>query len=145
MEECPHLCNERRHKAAILANANKHTTHLLAVEERRKTIELRKEKLVTLHFVKGHSGLKGIERADYLAKRVANYKPTTAYDAIQASRGKRLLEEYCIKILNAAYNNSEKGSYTKTLIPTTPHRMTHTLWPNHVLTQFLTNHVCFRS
>ena len=45
-------------KAAILAIANKHTTHPLAVEARRKTIELRKYTSVTLHWVKGHSGLK---------------------------------------------------------------------------------------
>ena len=45
----------------------------------------------------------------------------------------------------AAYTNSENGSHTKTLIPSIPHRMTQTLWPNRVLTQFLTNHGCFRS
>jgi len=38
------------------------------------------------------------ERADYLAKTVANYKPTTSYDSIPVSRGRRLLEEYYIKI-----------------------------------------------
>ena len=46
-------------KAAILAIANKHSTHPLAVDTRRKTIELRKDTSVTLHWVKGHSGLKG--------------------------------------------------------------------------------------
>ena len=51
-------------KAAILAIANKHTTHPLAVEARRKTIELRKYNSVTLH--------KGNERAGYLAKTVAS-------------------------------------------------------------------------
>jgi ribonuclease HI len=45
-------------KAAIVAIANKHTTHPLTVEARRKTIELRKYTSVTLHRVKGHSGLK---------------------------------------------------------------------------------------
>jgi ribonuclease HI len=113
-------------KAAILAIAIKHTNHPLAVEARRITIEVRKDTSVTLHWVKGHSGHKGNER-------VASYKPTIAYDAITVSRGKRLLEEYCIKIWNAAYTNSEKGSHTKTLIPSLPHRMTETLWPNHAL------------
>ena len=108
-------------------------------------VALRKDTSVTLHWLEGHSGLKGNERADYLAKTVASYKPTTAYDAIPVSRGKRLLEEYYIKIWNAAYTYSEKGSHTKTLIPSILHRMTQTLWPNHVLTQFLTNHGCFRS
>ena len=51
----------------------------------------------------------------------------------------RLLEGYCTKIWNVAYTNSEKRSHTKTLTPSIPHRMTETLWPNHVLTRFLTN------
>jgi len=50
-----------------------------------------------------------------------------------------------MKIWNAAYTNSEKASHTKSLIPSILHRMTLTLWPNHILTQFLTNHGCFHS
>jgi len=73
------------------------------------------------------------------------YKPTTTYDAIPVSKGKRLLEEYYTRIWNETYTNSEKGSHTKTFIPSILHRMTLTLWPNHVLTQFLTNDGCFRS
>ena len=76
---------------------------------------------------------------------LASYKPAITYDAIPVSRGKRLLEEYYIKIWNATYINSEKGSHTKTLIPSILHRMTLTLWPNYILTQFLTNHGSFRS
>jgi len=59
-------------KAAILAIANKHTTQPLAVEAGRKTIKLRNYTSVTLHWVKGHSGFKGNERAVYLAKTVAS-------------------------------------------------------------------------
>jgi hypothetical protein len=103
----------------------------------------RKDGSVTFHWVKGHSGLKGNERVDYLVKIVASYKPTTTYDTIPESRGKWLLEEYYIKIWNAAYINSEKASHTKPPIPSILHRMTLTLWPNHILTQFLTNNGCF--
>jgi hypothetical protein len=76
---------------------------------------------------------------------VTQGRATTTYDAIPVSRGKRLLEEYYIKIWNAAYINTEKASHTKPLIPSILHRMNLTLWPNHILTQFLTNHGCFRS
>ena len=73
------------------------------------------------------------------------YNPNITYDAIPISRGKRILEDYYTGIWNATYTNSEKGLHTKVLIPTIFHRKTQTLWPNYVLTQFLTNHGCFRS
>jgi len=45
-------------KAALLAIANKHSTHRLAVATRRKIIELRTTTLITFHWIKGHTGLK---------------------------------------------------------------------------------------
>ena len=95
-------------KSALLAIANKHSTHLLAVDTRRKTIELRTTTPITFHWIKGHTGLKGNERADYLAKIVASYNPIIKYDAIPVSRGKRLPEDYYTKIWNATYINSKK-------------------------------------
>ena len=132
-------------KSAILAIANKHTTHPIAVDSWRKLIELRKDISVKIHWVKGHSVLQGNEKADYMAKIVASYNPNITYDEIPMSRGKRILEDYYTAIWNATYTNSEKGPHTKTLIPSIFHRKTQTLWPNYVLTQFLTNHGCFRS
>jgi ribonuclease HI len=55
-------------KAALLAIGNKNTTHPLANASRLKTIKLRTSTSITLHWVKGYAGLKGNERADYLAK-----------------------------------------------------------------------------
>jgi ribonuclease HI len=46
-------------KAALLAIANKNTTHPLAVVSRLKTIKLRTSTSITFHWVKGHAGLKG--------------------------------------------------------------------------------------
>ena len=42
-------------KAALLAIANKHTTHPLAVATRLKTTELRNSTSLTFHWVKGHA------------------------------------------------------------------------------------------
>jgi ribonuclease HI len=51
-------------KAALLAVANKHTTHPIAVAIRVKTIKLRNSTSITFLWVKGHAGLIGNERAD---------------------------------------------------------------------------------
>ena len=103
-------------KAALLAITNKRSTHPLAIDTRRKTIELRTATSITFHWIKGQTGLKGNERADYLAKTVSSYNPTITYDAIPVSRGKQLLEDYYTKIWNATYINSDKASHTKPLI-----------------------------
>ena len=132
-------------KAALLAIANKHTTQPLAVENRLKTIELRNSTSITFHWVKGHAGLKGNERADYLAKVAASYNRTIAYEEIPINRGKHKLEEYYIKIWNATYVNSANASHTKLFIPTIFHRLPLSLWPNYILMQFLTNHGSFQS
>ena len=132
-------------KAALLAIANKHTTHPLVVATRLKSIELRNSTSITFHWVKGHAGLKGNERADYLAKVAASYNRTIAYEEIPINRGKHKLEEYYIKIWNATYVNSANASHTKLFIPTIFHRLPLSLWPNYILMQFLTKHGSFQS
>jgi len=132
-------------KAALLAIANKLSTHPLAVDTRRKIIELKTTTTITIRWIKGHTGLKKNERADYLATTVASYNPNITYDAIIVSRGKQLLEDYYTQIWDATYLNSGKASHTKLLIPSIFHRNSLSLWPNYTLTQLLTNHGCFRS
>jgi hypothetical protein len=132
-------------KAALLAIANKNTTHPLAVASRLKTIKLRTSTSITFHWVKGHTGLKGNERADYLAKTAASYITTIAYDAIPTTQGRQKLEDRYTKIWNALYVNSANVSHTKLFIPTIFHRLSLSLWPNFILTQFLTNHGRFCS
>jgi hypothetical protein len=46
---------------------------------------------------------------------------------------------------NVTHINSTNASHTKQFIPTVPHRLSLSLWPNFTLTQFLTNHGQFRS
>jgi len=132
-------------KAALLAIGNKHTTHPLAVATRLKTIELRNSTSITFHWVKGHAGLKGSERGDYLAKTDARYNTTIAYDVIPIIRGKQTLEGYYTKIWNAIYVNSANASDTKLFISTIFHRISLSLWPSFLRTHFLTNHGSFRS
>jgi len=79
-------------KAALLAIANKHTTHPLAVAIRMKAIKLTNSTSINFHWVKGHAGLTGTERADCLAKTVARYKNSIAYDEIPIVRRKQILE-----------------------------------------------------
>ena len=70
---------------------------------------------------------------------------TIAYDAIPTIRGKQSLVDYYTEIWNAIYVNSANASHTKLFIPTIFHRLSLSLWPNFLLTQFLTNHGSFRS
>ena len=132
-------------KVALLAIANKNTTHPLAVAIRVKAIKLRNSTSITFHWVKGRVGLKGNERADYLAKTVARYNNTIAYDEIPVNRGKKIVEDHYTKIWNAIYVNSANASNTKLNIPTIFHRLSLPLWPNFLLTHFLTNHGSFLS
>ena len=131
-------------RTALLAVANKKTTHPLAAEIREKLTALNTTTKITLHWVKGHSGLKGNERADHLAKVTAYRNNNIEYKAIPISRGKQLLRDYYNKIWNATYTNSTVATHTKLFIPNIPHRLSISLWPNFILTQFLTNHGSFK-
>jgi hypothetical protein len=75
-----------------------------------------------------------------LAKTVASYSTTIAYDVIPIIRGKQSLEDYYTKIWNAIYVNSANAPHTKLFIPTIFHRLSLSLWPKFFLTHFLTNH-----
>ena len=78
-------------------------------------------------------------------KIAASYNTTITYDAIPINQVKQILEEYYIKIWNTTYKNSANASHTKPFITTIFHRFSLRLWPNFILTQFLTNHGSFHS
>ena len=132
-------------QAALLVTADRRTTHPLAVQIREKIITLKKTTKIDLHWVKGHAGLRGNDRADYLAKIAASHKTTTDYNLIPLTRGKQLLKEYYEIIWNSIYTKSKDAYHTKIFIPNIPHRLSLSLWPNYVTTQFLTNHGRFKS
>jgi hypothetical protein len=98
-----------------------------------KTIKIRNSTSITFHWVKGHASLIDNERADYLAKTIARYNTTIAYDEIPISRGKQILEDHYTKIWNAIYENCANASHTKLYIPTIFHRLSLPLWPNFLL------------
>jgi len=78
-------------------------------------------------------------------KTPPSYITTNAYDEIPINRCKQIPEDHYIKIWNEIYVKSESASHTKLCIPTIFHRLSFTLWPSFLLTQFLTNHGSFRS
>ena len=132
-------------QAALYAIANRRTTQPIAVYIRKKIITLKKSTQISLNWVRGHTGIRGNERADYLAKIAASYNNTITYNSIPISRAKQLLLKYYVNIWNATYTNSEVAHHTKQFIPSIHHRLSLALWPNYILTQFLTNHGCFRT
>ena len=138
-EESPHLCNQRRLKGRNTRIANKHSTHPLAIDTRRKTTELRNDTSVTLHWVKEHSGLKGNENSSELQTYHHHLRRNTGV-ARQAVTGR------------IQYKNLECDIYK--FRERLPHQNTHSLNtpqndPNPLAktrpSQFLTNHGSFRS
>ena len=103
-----------------------------------------RQQYAKLEMIKGHSGVRGNERADHIAKSTATQIHNIEYNAIPISQGKQLVRDYYNKIWNATYINSATARHTKVLIPDIPHRLSISLWPNFILTQFLTNHGRFR-
>ncbi|KAJ4441286.1 hypothetical protein ANN_11140 [Periplaneta americana] len=99
-------------QAALHALANKRTTQPIAVYSyiRKKMIELKKTTEISLIWIKGHSGIKGNERADYLAKIAARYSNIIEYNSIPLSLSKQLIQNYYINIWNATHTQRIKKS-----------------------------------
>ena len=83
-----------------------------------------------------HHHISVMELDNFLIRSVLTYPEVSS---------KVLLEDHYIKIWNDIYVKSENASHTKLYIPTIFHRLSFTLWPIFLLTQFLTNHGSFRS
>jgi hypothetical protein len=131
-------------KAALLAIAYKHTTHSLAVATRLKTIKLRNSTSIAFHWVKGHTGLKGNERVDYLVKQLrVTILPRVRRNPNQSGKadtGRLLHKNLERNISKLCKCLPHKTIHTHHLPQTFPSSLAQLL-----LTQFLTNHGSFRS
>ena len=104
----------------LKATANRRTTHPLVAQIIGKLIRLQKTTRIDLHWVKGHAGLQGNDRADYLAKIAASHKTSIDYDLIPQTRGKQLLQEYYETIWTPSTQNPMTPFIPKFSSPTYP-------------------------
>ncbi|GFW99048.1 uncharacterized protein TNCV_1782671 [Trichonephila clavipes] len=100
---------------------------------------------IDLAFVRGHTGVLGNERADWLAKAATKRKIDIDVN-IPKSFYKKMMKERMVKSWNQEYLISNKGSITKKFFPTINKRLScHHFYTNYKLTQFLTGHGNFKS
>ncbi|GFX89235.1 RNase H domain-containing protein [Trichonephila clavipes] len=96
-------------------------------------------------FVRGHTGVLGNERVDWLAKAATKRKIDIDVN-IPKSFSKKITKERMVKSWNQEYLISNKGRITKKFFPTINKRLScHHFYTNYKLTQFLTGHGNFKS
>ena len=95
---------------------------------------------VTFHWIRGHTGHHGNERADYLAKVESRWHNTVEYDKLPLSLCKQKLAVYYKNLWNKLYISSPKAIHTKLFFPDVHCRQKTNILPTFILTQFLTNH-----
>ncbi|GFW62881.1 uncharacterized protein TNCV_4452301 [Trichonephila clavipes] len=118
----------------------------LIVEIQNQLKSLRDKNIsIDFTFVRGHTGVLGNERADWLAKAATKRKIDIDVN-IPKSFYKKITNERMMKSWNQEYLISYKGSITKKFFPTINKRLScHHFYTNYKLTQFLTGHGNFKS
>ncbi|GFW94546.1 uncharacterized protein TNCV_3904561 [Trichonephila clavipes] len=117
------------------------------IVEIQKQLKSLKDKNISIDFafVRGHTGILGNERADWLAKAATKRKIDIDVN-IPKSFYKRITKERMVKSWNQEYLFSNKESITKKFFPTINKILScHHFYTNYKLTQFLTGHVNFKS
>ncbi|GFX13750.1 uncharacterized protein TNCV_599591 [Trichonephila clavipes] len=118
----------------------------IIVEIQKQLKSLRDKNIsIDFAFVRGHTGVLGNERADWLAKAATKRKIDIDVN-IPKSFYKKITNERMMKSWNHEYLISNKGSITKKFFPTINKRLScHHFYTNYKLTQFLTGHGNFKS
>ncbi|GFW86797.1 RNase H domain-containing protein [Trichonephila clavipes] len=117
----------------------------ILVEIQKQLKSLRDKNIsIDFAFVRGHTGVLGNERADWLAKAATKRKIDIDVN-IPKSFYKKITNEGMMKSWNQEYLISNKGSITKNFFPTINKRLScHHFYTNYKLTQFLTGHAMQR-
>ncbi|GFU52807.1 putative 115 kDa protein in type-1 retrotransposable element R1DM [Trichonephila clavipes] len=116
------------------------------IVEIQKQLKSLRDKNISIDFAffRGHTGVLGNERADWLAKAATKRKIDIDVN-IPKSFYKKITKERMVKSLNQEYLISNKGSITKKFFPTINKRLScHHFYTNYKLTQFLTGHGNFK-
>ncbi|GFX79713.1 uncharacterized protein TNCV_2746321 [Trichonephila clavipes] len=118
----------------------------IIVEIQKQLKSLRDKNIsIDFAFVRGHTGVLGNERADWLAKAATKRKIDIDVN-IPKSFYKKITNERMMKCWNQENLISNKGSITKKFFPTINKRLScHHFYTNYKLTQFLTGHGNFKS
>ncbi|GFW34589.1 uncharacterized protein TNCV_952171 [Trichonephila clavipes] len=118
----------------------------IIVEIQKQLKSLRDKNIsIDFAFVRGHTGVLGNERANWLAKAATKRKIDIDVN-IPKSFYKKITNERMMKSWNQEYLISNKGSITKKFFPTINKRLScHHFYTNYKLTQFLTGHGNFKS
>ncbi|GFV56581.1 RNase H domain-containing protein [Trichonephila clavipes] len=117
------------------------------IVEIQKQLKCLRDKNISIDFafVRGHTGVLGNERADWLSKAATKRKIDIDVN-IPKSFYKKITKERMVKSWNQKYLISNKGSITKKFFPTINKRLScHHFYTNYKLTQCLPGHGNFKS
>lgn len=118
----------------------------IIVEIQRQLKDLKNNNIsVAFAFVRGHTGIAGNERADFLAK-TSTKRDIDVIVNTPNSFHKKVMYKSMVESWNHEYVSSTKGNLTKRFFPSIDMRLScHHFYTNYKITQFLTGHGNFKS
>lgn len=138
------ICTDSLSSLGILRHISSSNSIVVDIQTKLKYLK-NKNVSVDFAFVRGHTGIHGNERADFLAK-AATKRKIDIFVNKPKSFFKRSVKENVVKTWNAEYIASTKGNVTKKFFPSIERRLVnHHFATNFKMTQFLTGHGKFNS